>query len=220
MTRTPFTDIKTALTRCFASQAKAVEDWHLRAPDFPDDVPEVPDIEDAADIALLEDLVLRQHAVNFDLWHVEDRARRTDVDDAVIAECKRTIDGLNQRRNDLIERVDACLVALIAPHLPEDASARRNTETIGSAADRMSIMALKVFHLAEQACRDDAAPDVCAECREKEATMRAQRADLEQCVLELVDEYAAGTKRPKVTYQFKMYNDPRLNPELQRAGKP
>ena len=158
--------------------------------------------------------MLDQHLRNFRLWHVEDTARRRDVDDAVIADCKRRIDVLNQERNDRMERVDACLVALLRPYLPEACSEAYNTESPGMAIDRLSILSLKIWHMAEQTRREDASPDHIAACREKLAVLHRQRQDLAAAVQGLMAEYLAGTKRPGVYFQFKMYNDPNLNPQL------
>lgn len=205
-------ELQRAVSRIVERQEAQVADWHLaESGDLPEPAP-------AADPDVLAALAARENQVNHQLWHVEDEARRTDVDDAAIADCKRRIDRLNQRRNDLIEKVDACVVALVAPWIPADAPARHNTETVGSALDRLSIMALKVFHMREQAERADAAAAHREACRAKLDVLREQRADLAAGVLELLADYAAGAKRPKVYFQFKMYNDPTLNPALYAPG--
>ncbi len=193
--------LKGELTRCWEAQMETVVAWHEQLPET---------LEESG----LVGLVLRQHMRNFKLWHVEDQARRKDVDGTVIARCKYEIDGLNQQRNDLIEQVDAELIRRIGTFLPEDAPARYNTETIGSALDRLSILSLKVFHMQEQTERVDVTEEHRAACGKKLATLMEQRRDLSRSILDLVDEYAAGLKRPKVYFQFKMYNDPSLNPEL------
>lgn len=211
---TPHT-VAALLTECFDAQHKATADWHVAEPPANEPAPEA--AEAVADAALLHRLVLAQHLMNFRLWHVEDTARRTDVGPDVIAGCKRTIDGLNQRRNDYMEKVDACLVALLRPLLPAPAPGERprhNTESLGMAVDRLSILSLKVFHMEEQAERADAAPDHRERCAAKLAVLREQRADLAQAVLDLAAEFLDGRKQPKAYYQFKMYNDPSLNPEL------
>lgn len=206
------------LTDCFDAQHKATADWHVAEPPAHEPAPVAPDAEGTvADAALLHRLVLAQHLMNFRLWHVEDTARRTDVGPDVIAECKRIIDGLNQRRNDHMEKVDACLVALLRPLLPAPVPGQRprhNTESLGMAVDRLSILSLKVFHMEEQAERTDAVPDHRERCAAKLAVLREQRADLVQAVLDLAAEFLDGRKQPKAYYQFKMYNDPSLNPEL------
>ena len=193
--------LKEELTGCWQAQMETVAAWHEHLPE-------------TVEAPGLVGLVLRQHLRNFKLWHVEDRARRKDVDGEVIARCKYEIDGLNQQRNDLIEQVDAELIRRIGAFLPENASRKYNTETIGSALDRLSILSLKVFHMQEQTLRDDVEEDHRAACGKKLATLTEQRRDLSLSILDLVDAYGAGTKRPKVYFQFKMYNDPSLNPEL------
>ncbi|MBN2139430.1 MAG: DUF4254 domain-containing protein [Desulfovibrionaceae bacterium] len=207
-----FKDIETALADCFGLQERAVAEWHDKEPGFRDPEPA------AAGLDQLKELVLRQHWTNFSLWHVEDRARRRDVGPEVIAECKYAIDGLNQRRNDLIEKVDACLVALMAPLIPQGAGPGFNTETLGQALDRLSILQLKLFHMLEQTRRKGVGREHVAACLRKHAILDEQRRDLSQGVLDLVSEYRQGLKRPKVYYQFKMYNDPALNPELYGPG--
>ncbi len=217
MTEFSFDDIRALLARAFADQDQAVAPWHRQEPVFSADIPALGAAEGFAD------LVLRQHWTNFRLWHVEDRARRQDAGPELIADCKYAIDKLNQERNDLIERLDRFLVCALDPILPpqaEGARPRFNTESLGVALDRGSILALKTFHMREQAERQGAGADLVAECSRKLVVLEEQRADLLQSVLDLVEEYASGRKRPRVYYQFKMYNDPRLNPELysRKAG--
>jgi hypothetical protein len=194
--------IKAVLEDSFAAQAAAVEEWHT---------PQGPAGGGEGDLCAA---ILAQHASNFRLWHVEDRARRRDVPDAVIAACKREIDALNQSRNDGIEAVDRHLAALLEPLLPQGAVRRMNTETVGMAIDRLSILALKIYHMEEQTRRRDAGREHAETCRDKLAVLQRQRLDLARSVLELLDDYAAGIKRPVPYGQFKMYNDPNLNPEL------
>ncbi|WP_461210510.1 DUF4254 domain-containing protein [Desulfocurvus sp. DL9XJH121] len=208
MTAVTLAALQEAVARIIDRQTEQVRAWHAAEPgDLPEPAP-------APTLETLAALAARENQVNYQLWHVEDDARRTDVDDADIALCKRRIDGLNQRRNDLIEKVDACLVPLVTPLIPGDAPARHNTETVGSALDRLSIMALKVFHMREQTGRTDVDEAHRESCRAKLSVLMEQRSDLGASVLELLADYAAGLKRPKVYYQFKMYNDPKLNPAL------
>lgn len=204
--------LKDLLRQAWTAQLASVALWHEE--DAPADLPERPGDG-------LVELVLRQHLKNFLLWHVEDRARRKDVDDSVITGCKREIDGLNQQRNDLMEQVDAWLVRAVATFAAQkelsEESRRFNTETLGAALDRLSILSLKIFHMREQTGRVDVAAGHLESCRDKLTLLEAQHRDLSRSILELIDDYALGVKSPRVYFQCKMYNDPALNPELYAA---
>lgn len=199
--------IQAELENCFAAQESATALWHESEPGEPDE-PEECSLEN------LGNLVLAEHCYNFMLWHVEDTARRRDVPDSVIADCKRRVDALNQKRNDWIERVDKCLNQLLAPLLPTNAAPRRNTETAGMAVDRLSILALKLYHMEEQTLRKDVGPEHIRSCAERLQALRGQREDLTRSVLELIEDYIEGRKVIALYSQFKMYNDPSLNPEM------
>lgn len=202
-----FNQLKDTLARIAREQLANVSDWHESVPD---------QARTFGKSALdgLRALAEAEHLVNFRLWHVEDEARRTDVGPEVIAECKRRIDRLNQQRNDLIEQVDTLIVALVQPILPAGAAKRYNTETLGSALDRLSVLSLKIYHMREQCGRGEAGQKHVLLCSEKLRVLEEQHANLVKSVLVLVDEFARGDKTPKVYYQFKMYNDPALNPLL------
>ncbi len=204
-------EVKAALETCFTGQTHFTAYWHEQEP-------EMPVCSDERTLENLRNLVLQQHYFNFQLWHVEDEARRRDVDDSIIADCKRRIDGLNQKRNDAIEEVDRCLVDILPPVLPKSAPTRQNTETAGMAVDRLSILALKIYHMDEQTRRTDAGAGHIQSCSHKLSVLRRQRGDLMRSVLELVTDYAAGHKVPVLYSQFKMYNDPALNPKLYGAA--
>ena len=166
------------------------------------------------------DLVCRQHEQNFRLWHEEDIARSPDVGDAKIAEVKRAIDGFNQCRNDLIEKVDDALIAMLADAGSQPASdARLPTETPGSAIDRLSIMSLRMFHMQEQVEREDVDAGHCEKARTKLRLCQEQYADLADSLGLLLKDLVAGRARLKVYRQMKMYNDPSLNPYLYATKK-
>jgi Protein of unknown function (DUF4254) len=165
-------------------------------------------------------LVCRQHSFNFMLWHEEDIARSPDVSDAQIAKVKRAIDSYNQQRNDAIEKLDDWLasqlhVQAVTP-LP---GAPLNTETPGSAIDRLSIASLRIFHMEEQAGRADASLGHRAKARSRLEVLYRQHHDLGQSLAELLEDIFAGRKRLEIYRQFKMYNDPTLNPYLYGSGK-
>jgi len=210
MTATDIPALERTLSACVKAQTDAVPAWHATEPGVP------PADPDAGELDRFRALVLEQHLTNFRIWHREDSARRRDVDDDVIAACKRDIDALNQQRNDLIEQVDVCLGGVLQPLLPAAAEDRFNTETVGMALDRLSILSLKIYHMQEQADRTDVDDDHHTSALAKVATLAIQHADLRRGVMDLIADYAAGRKRPTVYFQFKMYNDPRLNPEIYR----
>ena len=208
-------DLKARLRGGLELQHALTASWH--GPDAaPETGPET-DPETGGDLRDLHACIAAQHACNFQLWHVEDTARRRDVGPEVIAACKRRIDALNQERNDGMEKVDACLLRELAPLLPAlkaGTTPRHNTESLGMAVDRMSILSLKIWHMEEQIARADVDEEHRQNCADKAAVLRTQRLDLEQSILDLMDEFAAGSKQPRLYFQFKMYNDPALNPEL------
>ena len=131
---------------------------------------------------------------------------------------KRRIDRTNQQRNDLAEELDRVLLDhLAARGLPEP-SAPLHSESPGLIIDRLSILALKIYHTREEADRRDAPPDHAERNRSRLATLDEQRTDLAGCLDALWRETLAGTRRFKIYRQLKMYNDPTLNPAI--YGKP
>ena len=160
-------------------------------------------------------LVRRNHFENFSLWHEEDIARCDDLGAERVRQAKRTIDGCNQRRNDLIEKMDKWMVADLNP--PTDGCSF-NSETPGMMIDRLSILALKEYHMKEEVERTDASDEHIAKCAKKLAVIKQQITDLSGALAELLEQVAAGTRSFRVYYQFKMYNDTELNPQLRRAA--
>ncbi|HEU5350477.1 MAG TPA: DUF4254 domain-containing protein [Terracidiphilus sp.] len=171
----------------------------------------------AADDPFLE-AVARQHRANFDLWHIEDEARAPGASDAELAGVKRRIDSNNQLRNDLAEQLDRALLdALTARSLPSPA-APLHSESPGLIIDRLSILALKIFHTRLEAERT-AAPDGHAQRnQDRLAILLEQRADLADCLDDLWQQTLAGLRRFKLYRQLKMYNDPALNPAIYRSS--
>ena len=155
-------------------------------------------------------IALAQHRANFDLWHEEDKARDPAVTDAEIARVKRAIDRLNQRRNDLVEKMDAWLLE----RLEQNESAPLHSETPGLMIDRLSILALKIFHTREEAERSTATEGHRRRNQARLALLEEQREDLAGCLDALWAEVLGGTRRFKLYRQMKMYNDPELNPAI------
>lgn len=160
-------------------------------------------------------LVQENHLRNFNLWHEEDVARRDDLGSERVHQAKRAIDRFNQERNNFIEEMDKVLAEVLKP---AESGVPRNSETPGMIIDRLSILALKEYHMREEAERADASDEHRENCGVKLARIRRQRSDLLECLTELLDEVRAGRRTFAVYYQFKMYNDPALNPQLYRKG--
>ena len=151
------------------------------------------------------------HRCNCLLWDEEDLARRRNVPDSEIAANKRAIDGYNQKRNDAIERIDEHLSGLF-PGAGEDS--KLSSETPGAMIDRLSILSLKIHHMRLQTQRTDVDSTHVQNCRAKLERLNEQRKDLAACLDRLLAECARGESRFKIYRQFKMYNDPALNPAI------
>jgi hypothetical protein len=161
-------------------------------------------------------LAMAQHRANFELWHEEDRARVPAVADAEIVRVKRAIDVLNQRRNDLVEKMDLWLIE----RLEQEPVAPLHSETPGLMVDRLSILSLKIYHTREEAHRVSATEEHRQRNVERLALLEEQREDLAGCLDAFWAEVLRGTRRFKLYRQMKMYNDPELNPAVysQRSG--
>jgi len=160
------------------------------------------------------DSAYENHLMNFKLWHEEDKARRKDVSGEFIANCKYNIDKLNQKRTNAYEKLDKLIVEKLIPLIPKQHAEIQNTESLGMALDRLSIMSLKIYHMQENLNRQDL-DDAKKEQVEKNLyIMKKQKTELIQSLHYLIWEYINGIKIPKQFYQCKMYNDPLLNPEV------
>ena len=153
------------------------------------------------------------HRCNCLLWDEEDLARRRNVADSEIAGNKRAIDGHNQKRNDAIERIDEVLLDRLAG-VAVRPDAWHSSETAGAMIDRLSILSLKIFHMAVETRRLDAPAGHVSECAEKLSRLEMQRDDLARCFDTLLTAACDGRAFWRVYRQFKMYNDPTLNPYL------
>lgn len=185
---------------------KTVCDWHV--------------VEITNPYAGLLEVVCQQHAFNFQLWHQEDIARSPVADDPIIADVKRKIDKLNQQRNDWIEKVDDFLTQMLEDrNVQPIVEAPINTETPGSVIDRLSILALRIYHMQEQLDRDDADATHRASVAAKLDLCKIQQTELSAALQKLLHDIAIGDVRHRTYRQMKMYNDPSLNPEIYAHGQ-
>ena len=146
-------------------------------------------------------------------WHLEDIIRNPEIDPEEALKIKRRIDKSNQDRTDLVELIDSYFLELYkdVKVLPD---AVINTESPAWAIDRLSILALKIYHMQQEADRTGATPEHTAQCRQKLSVLQEQQKDLSTAIDTLLDDIANGRKYMKVYKQMKMYNDPSLNPVL------
>lgn len=162
--------------------------------------------------------VARQHRANFDLWHIEDEARTPGATDADLADVKRRIDSTNQLRNDLAEDLDRALLDWLQARRLPNCDAPLNSESPGLIIDRLSILALKIYHTREEAGRVSAPAGHAERNQARLAILEEQRADLAHCLDALWRDTVAGVRRFKLYRQLKMYNDPTLNPAIYRKS--
>ena len=166
----------------------------------------------------IHQLVCAQHEFNYRLWHEEDTARSPTATDEEIANVKRAIDKLNQARNDMIEKIDDAITERLESIgvTPSD-DARINTETAGSAIDRLSIMSLRLYHYREQLEREGIDEEHRTKVADRISLCEQQHSDLSNSLQELLDDIFAGRKQHRTYRQMKMYNDPSLNPYLYKT---
>jgi hypothetical protein len=146
-------------------------------------------------------------------WHYEDIIRDPHIEPSEALALKRRIDHSNQDRTDLVEDIDTYFRQLYSD-VKAQPDARLNTESPAWAVDRLSILALKIYHMQEQAERKDATDEHRSRCTAKLNVLLEQQKDLSTAIDQLLEDYAAGRKVMKVYRQMKMYNDPSTNPVL------
>lgn len=149
-------------------------------------------------------------------WHLEDLIRDPKIDPVAALELKRRIDRSNQERTDMVEYIDSYFLDKFKD-VKVAADAKINTESPAWAIDRLSILALKVYHMAQETKRTDVSDKHIQECQRKLDVLLQQQQDLTTAIEELLEDMAAGRKYMKVYKQMKMYNDPELNPVLYAA---
>ncbi|HBZ26623.1 MAG TPA: hypothetical protein DEO54_10415 [Rikenellaceae bacterium] len=150
-------------------------------------------------------------------WHLEDIIREPGIDPVDALAIKRRIDSSNQERTDMVEMIDSYFMERFS-NVKVETGATINTETPAWAIDRLSILALKIYHMRAEALRADASESHRNSCKTKLDTLLTQREDLSTAIDNLLNDIESGRKYMKFYKQMKMYNDPSLNPVLY-AGK-
>ncbi|SMC47527.1 DUF4254 domain-containing protein [Pedobacter africanus] len=146
-------------------------------------------------------------------WHMEDVVRNPEINPVEGLQWKRRIDASNQERTDVVEYIDSYFLEEYK-HIQPKANARINSESPAWVVDRLSILALKVYHMKEETVRADATEEHRELCTQKLNILLNQQTDLSTSLDELIQDIENGSKYMKVYKQMKMYNDPNLNPVL------
>jgi hypothetical protein len=169
--------------------------------------------ENVYDSKTLEHLLYRKSWIDTVQWHFEDIIRLPDIDPVAALVLKRKIDASNQDRTDMVEYIDGYFLKKYENVVTKD-SARTNSESPAWAVDRLSILALKIYHMNEEATRVSASDTHKAACQIKLNILLEQRVDLSTAIDDLIVDIENGDKYMKVYKQMKMYNDDELNPML------
>ena len=165
-----------------------------------------------------EYLLYQKNWIDTVQWHLEDIIRDPEIEPAEALKIKRVIDASNQKRTDLVEFIDGYFLNKYKDVKPNE-KATLNSETIAWALDRLSILALKIFHMSEEANRESAEQSHKASCQKKLDVLKEQKLDLSTAIDQLINDIENGKKYMKIYKQMKMYNDEELNPVLYKAKK-
>lgn len=163
-----------------------------------------------------EMLLFHKNWIDTVQWHFEDIIRDPEIDPVKALELKRRIDASNQDRTDKVEFIDSYFIEKYS-HVKPLEDATLNTETLAWAIDRLSILALKIYHMRQEVCRDNVSEQHKAACQKKLDTLLEQQVDMNTSIEQLISDIEAGRKVIKTYKQMKMYNDPALNPVLYAA---
>ena len=175
-------------------------------------------IENPYEPGSLEHLLYHKNWIDTVQWHLEDIIRDPNIDPTEALQIKRRIDASNQERTDMVEFIDSWMLDRYKDVQPAP-DARINTETPAWAIDRLSILALKIYHMRQEVLRKDVDEAHRAACQQKLDVLLSQQIDLSTAIEELIEDIEAGRKYMKTYKQMKMYNDPALNPVLYAAKK-
>jgi hypothetical protein len=190
---------------------QSIEDYHRK-----DDV-NTP-INNPSQIDTLERILYGKNWIDTVQWHLEDIIRDTDINPLEALQIKRRIDSSNQQRTDLVEFIDAWFLNKYANVAP-NADAKINSETPAWALDRLSILALKIYHMSLEAYRESASEEHRENCLVKLNILLEQKKDLSEAIDQLIFDIENGKVKMKIYKQMKMYNDESLNPILYQNVK-
>ena len=165
-----------------------------------------------------EHLLYHKNWIDTVQWHFEDIIRDPSIDPVAALTLKRRIDASNQERTDMVEYIDSYFLQKYS-NVAVKAGAKINSESPAWAFDRLSILALKIYHMNEEATREGASAEHRQKCQEKLNVLLEQRTDLSTAIEELLLDFENGDKFMKVYKQMKMYNDDDLNPVLYQNKK-
>ena len=166
----------------------------------------------------LERILYAKNWIDTVQWHLEDIIRDTNIEPNEALKIKRRIDASNQERTDMVEFIDSWFLEKYKNITPND-NARLNSETPAWAFDRLSILALKIYHMSLEAHRDSASDEHRNNCSQKLNVLLEQKKDLSEAITQLLDDIENGKIKMKSYKQMKMYNDERLNPILYQKLK-
>ncbi|WP_294203583.1 MULTISPECIES: DUF4254 domain-containing protein [Chryseobacterium] len=190
---------------------RSIEDYHVF-----DDVNT--QINNPFEKDTLERILYAKNWIDTVQWHLEDIIRDENIDPAEALLLKRAIDASNQKRTDLVEFIDSWFLKKYENIIPKP-DAKINTETVAWAVDRLSILALKVYHMSLEANRESASEEHRANCQAKLDVLLTQQEDLSTSINQLLADIENGDVKMKVYKQMKMYNDESLNPILYQKGQ-
>lgn len=197
--------------KCYDIFSRATDAYHLT-----DNVDAT--VENPYEPGTLEYTLFAKNLVDAVQWHLEDIIRDPEIDPVAALELKRRIDRSNQVRTDMVEQLDSYFLEEYKDVEVQD-DATINTESPAWALDRLSILALKIYHMEVETLRADATDLHIVKCTAKLAVLREQQFDLTTAINQLIADIEAGRKYMKVYRQMKMYNDPATNPVLYGSGK-
>ncbi len=191
----------------------AIEEYHRR-----NELIQAPSAEAVAGRDILSALLLQKCFVDLNQWHLEDEIRSPSISPERALSMKRLIDSQNQLRTDLVEKIDSYYYERFSGWKYNE-GASVNTESPAWALDRLSILAVKIYHMRQELYRNDAPSDHAMRCGDKLNVLLEQRADLSESIDQLLMDIRSGSKIMRVYRQMKMYNDPDLNPILYNSAQ-